>query len=510
MQFELIPTNLEPKHAYYVFAGFAIAFIALATLIKALFVKSTHDFLVAGRRVGLGFGVGAVIASWTWAMAVMMSSAQAYTYGVSGLWWFTIPNGLAIIAIIPFGIYIRRNMPNGYTLSQYIYYRFGKHKPLYIIFIISMLFGAFLMALINLKGISVVMSTIYGIDWRIVPIIAGIVTIVYVILGGIWNSAVTAGIQTFLITVPSAIVVMAVFGTLGGPDQIFGALVEQKPVEFMQWYAPEAAYAFGITLALGLLANTVSDQTFWQRIWAVKPKYVGRVFLWGGTWFYGIPICLGLLGLVGASMGLDLQTDLKGDSAAVGPFVVANIGLPTWLVITYTVAILAACFSTLDAAFMGTSSVVSVDIVKRLAPGISDGGLLAWSRLAIFLIGALSVLVILSGIDFVSIVLTTYALKTAVLFPLILAVFWNKSNATGIMWGIILAAVIGMPLYIGVSPIVGTLALIGISIVVPVIWTLISPRPFRPESLHEIADLEHVVGDAASLSDDTAVEGAKA
>lgn len=506
MNVQIVPSGLEPYHAYLVLGGFAIIFVGLALVIRVIFVKSTHDFLVAGRRVGLGFGVGSVIASWTWAMAVMMSAAMAYSFGVSGLWWFTIPNGLAIIAIIPFGIYLRKNMPHGYTLSQYIYHRFDKNLPLYIVFIASMLFGCFLMAVINLKGTSVVMSTIFGIDWRVVPVIAGMVVITYVAIGGMWNSAVTAGIQTFLIMLPASVVVVAVLEKVGGADLVIESLRANKPADYLEWYRPATAFAFGITLALGLLSNTVSDQTFWERIWAVKAKYVGRVFLWGGTWFYGIPICLGVLGLVGASMGVDLERDLGGDAAAVGPYVVANIGLPGWLVVAYTVAILAACLSTLDAAFIGTSAIVSVDIVKRLAPEVTDKMLLVWARVAVLAIGLLSVGVILTGVDFVTIVLTTYALKTSVLLPLIMAVFWNKVNGNGIFWGIISAIAVGMPVFFTYGEFAGTFTIIVISLVIPVAWTMVSPRPFDTKTLQvEITDLyadaeaEPVSGEASVL-----------
>ena len=34
-------------------------------------------------------------------MAVMLSSAQAYTWGTSGLVWFIVPNGLAVIIMVP-------------------------------------------------------------------------------------------------------------------------------------------------------------------------------------------------------------------------------------------------------------------------------------------------------------------------------------------------------------------------------------------------------------------------
>jgi hypothetical protein len=37
-----------------------------------------------------------------------------------------------------------------------------------------------------------------------------------------------------------------------------------------------AAAGFGISLALGLLASTMADQTFWQKAWALKPTTMAR------------------------------------------------------------------------------------------------------------------------------------------------------------------------------------------------------------------------------------------
>ena len=53
-------------------------------------------------------------------MAVMMSAAQTYSFGLSGLFWFTVPNGLAVIAVIPFVPRFRSLMPDGYTIAEFV------------------------------------------------------------------------------------------------------------------------------------------------------------------------------------------------------------------------------------------------------------------------------------------------------------------------------------------------------------------------------------------------------
>src|SRR3712207_7117586 len=108
------PSQLPAALGIGLMAALGAVMLAIALGVRTM-VRNTHNFVIAGRRIGLGFGVGSVIAVWTWSMAVMMSSAQAYTWGTSGLVWFIVPNGLAVIAIVPFALKLRKHMPQGYT-----------------------------------------------------------------------------------------------------------------------------------------------------------------------------------------------------------------------------------------------------------------------------------------------------------------------------------------------------------------------------------------------------------
>src|SRR3954463_9722358 len=116
-------TDVPPALGLALMAGLGLFMLTIAFAVRRM-ARSTHDFVIAGRRIGLGFGVGSVIAVWTWSMAVMLSSAQAYTWGTSGLLWFIVPNGLAVIAIVPFALKLRRQMPQGYTIVEFVRARF--------------------------------------------------------------------------------------------------------------------------------------------------------------------------------------------------------------------------------------------------------------------------------------------------------------------------------------------------------------------------------------------------
>ena len=455
--------------------------------VKVRLVRNTRDFVIANRKVGFGFGVAGLISIWTWAMAVMMSAAQTYSFGLSGLFWFTVPNGFAVIAAIPFVRKIRDLMPEGYTIPEFVRARFdGSHLASGVV-VLGALFGSLIEVIINIKGTSLVISNVFGADPRLAAIVGLGVVLIYSMLGGLWASITTSALSTLLHTVPSAIILVAALHYAGGADAVWHSVAAQGD-GLLTVTRPDAAIGFGVTLALGLLTATIAGQEFWQVAWALKKKDVSRTFLWAGAWFYPIPICLGLLGLIGLALHVDLNTQLGGDAAAVGPFLVSHLGLPSWLVILYVVVILSACYSVIDSAFTATSSVFVVDILKPLAPNIGEKSLCAWAKAPMFLAAAIAAAVVLTGVDFVTIVLTSYAIRTAILIPLALSLFWSRMTGAGFVAGVVLAIAIGMPIRAATGDLWGSLSILAISAIVPIAIGLAGDRRYDFARLSEVRD----------------------
>ncbi|NJK63760.1 MAG: sodium:solute symporter [Synechococcaceae cyanobacterium SM2_3_1] len=489
LDIELIANpTLAPFQGIFMLFLLGLISLGVAFYVKSKLVRNTHDFIIAGRKLGFGFGVAGLISVWTWAMAVMMSAAMTFNFGLSGLWWFTVPNGLAVIAVIPFAKKLREKMPHGYTIGEFVSSRFDGAILARIVVTIGLIFGSLIEIIINLKGTSLVISTVFGIQQAMVAIVAIAIVLIYSMLGGLWASMATSTLTTLFITVPASVVLMAVISHFGGPDLIWSA-VAARGEEFLSVSRADVPAIFGITLALGLLTATLAGQSFWQVVWGLKPKEVGRTFLWAGAWFYPIPICLGILGLVGLALNVDLATDLGNDAAAVGPFVISHIGLPNWLIYAYVFVILSACYSTMDGALSSLSSLAAVDVVKPLAPRMPDQRLFALTRVSMLIAAVIALGVVVSGVDFVTIVLTTYAIRTAILVPLMLAIFWPKLTAGGFIWGTIAAIAVGMPLRMVLGELSGTLIILGISTVVPLVMSFGNNNIFDYNSLKQVKDL---------------------
>jgi Na+/proline symporter len=469
------PPDLSPGVGYALMLGLGVFMFVVAFVVKSM-VRNTHDFVIADRRIGFGFGVGSIIAVWTWSMAVMMSSAQAFTWGTSGLIWFVVPNGLAVMVMVPFAVRLRRQMPAGYTIVEFIRERF-QNRPATTVMLVAMLLGLLAEIFINLFGVVLVMGVVFGLNPTTVLIVTLATVTIYSYFGGLWTSAITATFNTLLITVPAAIVVLYVLQKVGGPDLVFRK-VEAAGPNTLNSFDGSAAAGFGISLALGLLASTMADQTFWQKAWALKPASLGRTFVWAGLWFYPIPIVLGLLGLVGLGFGVNPKDLGDAGSGGIGPYVVSHLGLPIVLIALYVLIILNACYSSIDGAFSALSSIVAVDILKRARPHISSKTLFRATKGSIVIAGIVGGIVVSSGIDYVELVNTVFFLKAALIIPLALSIFWRRMTSTAFVASLVLAIAIGYPVREMVGGLQGIIALEAVSLVASVGISLLSRQSF--------------------------------
>jgi Na+/proline symporter len=463
-----------------------LVLLGLVYYIKTRLVRSTRDFVIAGRKIGFGFGVAGMISIWTWAMAVMMSAAQTYSYGLSGLFWFTVPNGLAVIVVIPFARKIRTLMPEGYTIPEFVRERFGGARLAVAVVILGGLFGSLIEVIINLKGTALVTSNVFGVNPNAAALVGLSVVLVYSTLGGLWASVSTSTLATLLHTVPPAVIVVAALYQAGGAHSIWRSVAAQGH-GLLSVTRGDAASDFGITLALGLVTATVAGQEYWQLAWGLKKKDVSRTFLWAGAWFYPIPICIGLLGLVGLGLHVKLET-LGGDAAAIGPYLISHLGLPTWVVFAYVIVILSACYSVIDSAFTAITSVFVVDIIKPLAPHISARGLFLWTKVPMVLAAAVAAVVVLTGADFVTIVLTSYAIRTAILVPLVLALFWERMTGLGFVLGAVGGIAVGMPVRHLRGELAGSITILAVSSAIPLALGLLGKERFDFNRLRRVRD----------------------
>ncbi|MFM7790515.1 MAG: sodium:solute symporter family transporter, partial [Microcystis panniformis] len=172
---------------------------------------------------------------------------------------FTVPNGAAVIAVIPFAKKLRRLMPHGYTISEFISARYAGAKLARVVVVAGILFGAIQIVTVNLKGASLMVATIFGLPEGVVATISSIVILLYISLGGLWASMATSTLMCLLIMVPSVLVTTAVLGQVGGAEAVWHT-VQSQGGELLSVTRPDAFQNFGLTFALALITATIAGQ----------------------------------------------------------------------------------------------------------------------------------------------------------------------------------------------------------------------------------------------------------
>jgi Na+/proline symporter len=482
---------LGPIEGIITLIGLGLTMLIVSYYAKWKLVRNTHDFVIAGRKLGLGFGIAGLLSVWTWVIGILLPIGVTFKYGLSGLFWFTVPNGAAVIAVIPFAKKLRRLMPHGYTISEFISARYEGAKLARIVVVAGILFGAIQIVTVNLKGASLMVATIFGLNEGVVASISAIVILLYISLGGLWASMSTSTLMCLLIMVPSVLVTTAIWGQTGGAEAIWQA-VQTQGNGLLTVTRPDAFQGFGLTFALALITATIAGQEFWQVAWGIKERELGKTFFWGGGLYYVVALCLGTVGLVGIALKVDLARDLGGDPAALGPFLVSHLGLPSWAIYLFVIIVLSACYSTCDGTLAAVSSVSAVDVIKPLFPNISERALFTWTRLSMVLAAGISVSVVLSGIDLVTLVLGTSIIRAAVLVPLVLSIVWSRMNATAFTAGTILGLIAGVFALARFGEEIGTYTVVAVSTIVPIVIALTNSERFDYTRLSQAQDLSEV------------------
>src|ERR1700722_12372279 len=118
-------------------------------------------FSTAGRTVKSGLVAAAVVSSWTWAATLLQSSGVAYSYGVSGPFWYASGATVQIILFATIAIELKRRAPNAHTFLEVIRARYGAIT--HSVFIVFGLMTNILVTAMLLSGGSAVVGALTGI-----------------------------------------------------------------------------------------------------------------------------------------------------------------------------------------------------------------------------------------------------------------------------------------------------------------------------------------------------------
>lgn len=304
---------------------------------------SIEMFCVGNRDTGWFLSALSIAATWIWAPALFTSTENAYTKGFAGLFWFLIPNVLCLIFFIPFARRIREEMPEGITLSGYMYGKYHS-KGVRNTYLFQLGTLSALSTGVQLLAGSKILSMLTGIPFTVMTIIMAVIAFSYSQFSGIKASMLTDAVQMVFMLASSMSFVYFGVKNGGGLETLAKGLggIAGDAGSLFSISGWEIFLGFGLPTTIGLLSGPFGDQCFWQRAFCVKKNKVGRAFLAGALLFGIVPLSMGMLGFVGAGMGYDAV-----DTGIINFELISTL-FPVWAVIPFLFIIVSGLLSTID------------------------------------------------------------------------------------------------------------------------------------------------------------------
>lgn len=407
------------------FAGAGIAYARGRSL-------TLEDYITARGSVGAPMAAATLAASGMGAW-ILFGPAEAATWGgLPAILGYSLGAAAPLLAFIFLGKRIRRVMPEGHTLTEYVFHRYG--RGMYVFTLLVMLFYMFVFLAAEITGMSLIANLVAGVPLWVTALIVIATTLAYTAYGGLRASIFTDAVQTALIL--PLLVVMAVAGyfLLGGFEPTTSGLAVRAP-QLAQW-GNVAGLEGALTFLIAILAANLFHQGYWQRIYAVRDQAaLRRGFLISAVAVVPIVFVAGLFGLAAVGLG-------RAETPSVALFGVLLETLPSWLAVGLVLLGLALVMSSADTLLNGIASIVAVDL-RRAMPAARTRFLLRASQVFTLALAVPLLVIASQGYSVLYLLLLADLVCAAAVFPVFFGLYSERYTGRAAMLGALAGLVAG-------------------------------------------------------------------
>ncbi len=430
--------------ALYFFITFGVAIYA--TVRERAAKQTSAEYFLAGRDAGWFLIGGSLFASNIGSEHLVGLAGTGAASGVA-VGQFEV---LASLILLLLGwIFVPFYLTSGvFTMPEFLERRYSSGARWYLA-VISIIGYVLTKISVTIAAGGIVFEALMGIDFWTGALIVVVITGVYTIFGGLRAVLYTDLMQMFVLIAGAVAVTLIGLSAVGG----WGALTAQVGPGFLSLWKPMSDPNFpwtGILFGAPILGiwYWCTDQFIVQRVLAAKNQQEAR----RGTIFAGflklLPLFIFVVpGVIAYALTQQGRMQLASPDQAL-PTLVATL-LPAGLRGLVVAGLLAALMSSLSSVFNSTSTLLTIDVYKKLQPHTSERGLVLVGQVSTALLVGLGLLWI-PLMKLVSGQLYQYLQSVqAYISPPIAAVFlvgilWQRVNAFGAMASLITGFVLGM------------------------------------------------------------------
>ncbi len=421
-------------------ATIGLILIALTAILFAvagiLYTQNKHisieDFITARNSMKLNAAVPTLVASTMGAWILFSPAETSVRGGITALIGYGLGSAAALFVFIWLGVRLRRLMPSGNTLTEYVYHRFGQGMHLLVLAIAVFYMAVYLTA--ELTGIAVAARMVFGTSLWLPAAIVGFGTLAYTASGGLQASVFTDRIQGVLILPLLIIAIVASLFHLGEMGTVFANASTKMPHLFDPGFTP--GIETGITLILAIVAANLFHQGFWQRVYASDSEAtVKRSFLIAGLLVIPIVLMAGSFGFFAVGTGV-------AEEPSVSLFKFLLDVTPMWILMTIMILAVTLVMSTMDTLLNGVVSLFTVDIV-RARPQLGQDKILSAAKWFTVVLAVLAILIATQGFSVLYLFLVADLVCAAAVFPTFFGLYSSQFSGRSALLACIIGIVAG-------------------------------------------------------------------
>ena len=392
-------------------------------------VKSTRDFVIAGRNLPLLVAGSALFATWFGSETIMGASSEFVEHGVIGI--IEDPFGAALCLILV-GAFFARPLYKLNILTFNDYFRLRYNRAVEFLSAIFMVPSFFGWIAAQLVAMAIIFKTLVGLPLEYGILICTAIVVFYTYIGGMWAVSITDFVQTIMIVLGLTILSIQLVNQAGGMQ----AVIQSQPKEFYRfwperdWHSVLHYVAAWITIGLG----SIPGQDVFQRVMSARDaKTAVRASYLGGFMYLTIGLFPLLIGLCSFVLYPEL---LEGDSQMVIVSAVLLHGSMAIKVLFFG-ALLSAILSTTSGAILAPATVIGENLIKPYFKKMADAGLLRTMRIAVVGVALCSAAMAIWQQNIFDLVAQSSTLSLVSLFvPLTLGLYWKRASTFGAMLSI--------------------------------------------------------------------------
>ncbi|MBQ6371330.1 MAG: sodium:solute symporter, partial [Firmicutes bacterium] len=178
-----------------------IVIIYLAMLIcvgiwTAKKTKTTEDFMVAGRSIGIWRFTAAMAACVIGGSLTMGSSTLAYNFGVGAIWL----GGICALSIFLLSLFLRTKLSDMRILSAAEGFGVFYGPQARVLSAVVMMIYMFMVGVVQVVAVGTILNVMFGWSPQISMLIGGLVVLAYIVIGGMWAVTYTDIFQFLIMT----------------------------------------------------------------------------------------------------------------------------------------------------------------------------------------------------------------------------------------------------------------------------------------------------------------------